>query len=69
MPKVKFLVDRDVYAHGEIEVSYKAGEVYDLPAASADRWLRRKVAVEYVEPPKPKVTIKAKPKKKAEPEE
>lgn len=42
--KVKFLVDTQVEAQGEIVFSAKAGEVVELSASSANRWLRRNVA-------------------------
>ena len=45
MPKIRFLQSRQVVDHdGEVVASFKAGEVYDLSAHSADRWLRRLVA-------------------------
>lgn len=33
--------------------TYKEGTVLDLPEDSANRWLRRSVAVEHTDPPKP----------------
>lgn len=42
---------------------YEAGTVLDLPEASARRWLRRSVAVEHIDAPKP---VKAETPKPAE---
>lgn len=44
--KIKFLEDRTVEAQGFVEQEFKAGEVYELSASSARRWLRRNVAEE-----------------------
>ena len=48
---------------------YKAGTVLDLPEDSANRWLRRSVAVEHTEKPAPAKPVEkpkaAKPKAKA----
>ncbi len=44
--RVKFLQDRDVEAQGEVIESFKAGEVYELSASSARRWIRRELAME-----------------------
>ena len=46
--KIIFLVNRDVEAQGEIIQSFKEGQVYDLPAASARRWIKRNCAEPYV---------------------
>lgn len=45
--RVRFLQDRSVKDHNDIVVeSFTAGRVYDLPMASARRWIRRAVAEE-----------------------
>ena len=43
---------------------FKAGKVYELPASSANRWIRRGKAVRHVAKPKPKPEPKAPPKKR-----
>lgn len=46
--KVKFLVDREVQderAGTEHAQVFKANKTYELPQTSADRWVRRGVAV------------------------
>lgn len=43
--KVKFLEDRVIEAQGKIVQRFKAGEVYELRADSARRWIRRNAAV------------------------
>lgn len=46
--KVRFIASRTVRdAGGEIDVQFVEGKTYDLPPASAERWVRRGVA-EYV---------------------
>lgn len=71
--RIKFIEDRDVEAQGEIVDSFKAGEIYELSASSARRWIRRKAAVEVqgsVKPARPKSRPKRKPAvKKAASEE
>jgi len=68
--KIKFLKDRAVEAQGRVVESYRAGEVYELTASSARRWLRRKVATEVQgatatkRPETKPATVKAAPKKK-----
>lgn len=58
--KVEFLVDRDVEAQGKVRMSFKAGKVYELPAASAKRWINRGVAKAVKDIPKrPAVKKKA----------
>lgn len=53
MPKCRFTADC-VTREAEPQ-TFTAGEVYDLPAASVARWVRRGVAVEIEdEKPKPK---------------
>ncbi len=55
--KVRFLMDRN----GE-DYSYKAGEVYELPITSCQRWVRRNVA-EYVDVGEPEqATVRREPK-------
>lgn len=44
--KVKFLEECKVEAQGEIVQTFKAGEVYELGNASAQRWMRRNLATE-----------------------
>ena len=45
--KIRFIEDREVLdGAGRAIQTFSAGEVYDLPSASARRWLRRKVAEE-----------------------
>jgi len=47
--------------------TFKAGKVYELPASSANRWIRRNKAERYVPKPKPKPeskAVKAPPKKR-----
>jgi len=44
--------------------TFKAGKVYELPASSANRWIRRNKAERYVPKPKPKPAEKAPPKKR-----
>ena len=39
--KIKFLVDVEVLAQGKVEFAAKAGEVKELSASSANRWIRR----------------------------
>ena len=46
MKKIQFLTTQTVEAQGEIVKTFNAGEVYELEAASARRWLRRNVATE-----------------------
>lgn len=60
MPRCRFLVDRQV--DGIEPQTFSAGEVYDLPRASVDRWVRRGVAVEV--PDEPAVTSQPKSAKK-----
>lgn len=44
---VKFLTDRTVLDHlGGVDQSFHAGQVVELSDASAQRWIRRAVAVE-----------------------
>ena len=43
--KIKFLIDVEVEAQGAIAFKAKAGEVVELSAASANRWLKRNKAV------------------------
>ena len=57
--KIKFKEDREVEAQGKIVNTFKAGEIYELSASSARRWLRRGLATE--------VTGKAAPKRKPAP--
>ncbi|MGE0724810.1 MAG: hypothetical protein AB7O45_10565 [Alphaproteobacteria bacterium] len=42
MPRVRFLETRVV--QDSVGMRYEAGEVYDLPGPSAERWIRRGVA-------------------------
>lgn len=49
MPRCRFLVDR-VTQEAEPQ-TFKAGEAYDLPRPSVDRWVRRGVAVEVEDDP------------------
>ena len=60
--KIKFLIDVEVEAQGSISFKAKAGEVVELSAASANRWLKRNKAVIEIqakaEPIKLKTTIK-----------
>ena len=43
--KIEFTADRTVEdASGKVIAAYEAGKRYDLPVASADRWIRRGVA-------------------------
>lgn len=69
--KIKFTEDRIIEAQGEIVSHFKAGEVYELEAASAKRWLRRNVATEVQGSVKPKATKStakaAAPKKRGRP--
>lgn len=55
MANVKIVFDesRTVLDHaGEVEAAFEAGKTYALPAASADRWIRRGVAHIRVAPAK-----------------
>jgi len=58
--KIKFNVDRNVLAQGVIAQEFKAGEVYELSASSARRWIRRGLAEEVRGSVKPAPT-KSKP--------
>ena len=71
MPKIKFLVDRNITDEtGKTTQSYKAGKVYDLSDAIAYRWVRRQVAVPVEEPAEePKATKKPKATEKTEEED
>jgi hypothetical protein len=68
--KIKFLKDREVEADGRVVESYRTGEVYEMTAASARRWIRRLVATEVqgvTAPKRPETKpapVKAAPKKK-----
>jgi hypothetical protein len=72
--KVKFLIDVEVKDHNnEIEFTAKAGEVKELSASSANRWLRRnacervRIINKPAAAPKPKSTVKKPaPKQKTE---
>lgn len=44
--KIRFLVDRNVYAGDVVVQSFKAGEVAELSADSARHWLSRRIAEE-----------------------
>lgn len=58
MPRCRFLVDREV---GGIEPqTFTAGQEYDLPAASVERWVRRGVAVEVEAKPEPRTVKRSK---------
>jgi hypothetical protein len=47
VPVVRFTEDKDVRDHlGRVVQSFRAGQVVELSAASARRWLRRHAAVE-----------------------
>lgn len=47
MIKVRFIVDREVLdGAGNVVQHFKAGEVVNLPASSARRWVRRSIAEE-----------------------
>jgi hypothetical protein len=59
--KIKFLEDRTVESQGRVVNEFKAGEVYELPAPSARRWIKRNVA-EPVRERAPRVVEKKKPK-------
>lgn len=59
--KIKFTDDVEVLDHlGEVDFKAKAGEVKELSAASANRWLRRNKATDDIQG-----KAKAAPKKKA----
>lgn len=61
---VKFLQERMVFDHdNNLLDHFKVGDVKELPAASASRWVRRQVAEYYVPPVQEVVEKKAeKPK-------
>ena len=68
MPLIMFTKDRaTVEEHPQV---FKAGEVYDLPEESCERWKRRGVAIDAAEPtPEPEdkpVPVKTAKGKKAE---
>ena len=46
LKKIKFIKDCSVESQGEVEQSFKAGEIVQLSVPSARRWLRRNLAVE-----------------------
>lgn len=46
MPKIRFITDVKVYAQGEVEQEFKAGQVVDATPAIAYRWCRRNKAVD-----------------------
>lgn len=65
--KVKFLIDVEVKAQGEVTFSAKAGEVKELAYASAQRWLKRNMATDIIQAKaEPKADKKPAPKKKAD---
>ena len=67
--KIKFLKDRAVEAQGVIVQTFKAGEVYELSASSAKRWIRRNLATEVIGKAVPKRKPASKPAvKKAAPQ-
>lgn len=65
--KVRFNIDRNVEAQGEIVQRFKAGEVYELSATSARRWIRRGVATEVQGSAKKPAAPKSKPKVEEKP--
>lgn len=71
MPFVRFLEQRDVMAQGQVVDSFKMGQVYELPQASCERWIRRGAAVACgkpkVKPASSKPAVKSKPKAKTKP--
>lgn len=63
--KIKFLENRTVEAQGEVRAEFLKGKTYSLPAASAQRWVNRGLAVMVVEKAKrPKAKTKPEPKTK-----
>ena len=66
MRKIKFLSDQVVMGQGEIVKAFNAGEVYELSAASANRWIRRNLATEVQGSIKP-VPAKSKPEAMVKP--
>lgn len=56
--RVKFLKDAKLGQIGPGDTEFKADEEYDLPQASAQRWIRRQMAV----------AVDDKPRGKAKPE-
>lgn len=60
MPKVKFLRDA-LYSIDMKPVTYKAGEVYELPQDQCDRWIKREAAVAHVPQQKAAASEASKP--------
>lgn len=60
--KIRFNADRTVEAQGEVVETYKAGEIYELSASSARRWLRRGLATEVQGSAKKPAAPKSEPK-------
>lgn len=65
--KIKFIEDCSIEAQGEIEQSFKAGEVAELSMSSARRWLRRNLATEVMAEAPKKSAPKPAVKKRAAP--
>ena len=54
--KIKFLIDVEVEAQGQIAFKAKAGEVVELSSSSANHWLKRDKAAIYIQAaPKPQI--------------
>lgn len=54
MKKVEFTATRTVEdADGKVILTFEKGKRYDLEDASADRWIRREVAFDVKDKPKP----------------
>lgn len=58
--KIRFNIDRNVVAQGVVVQEFKAGQVYELSASSARRWLKRGLATEVIDRQPVKATAKAK---------
>lgn len=64
--KILFTKNSTVEAQGQIVQTFKAGEVYELSASSARRWIRRNAATEVQGSVKPAPT-KSEPVAEQEP--
>ena len=55
MPRVTFTENREITDHtGKVTQSFEAGKTYEMTDDIAYRWIRRQVAHEATEKPKPK---------------
>ena len=61
--KVEFVSDATVMVEGKSETLFSTGDIQELNGASAERWIRRGVAVQATNKPASKKTAKKKAKK------